>query len=95
MVNPTPLDRNARRIRGMLLAKGLRLTDVAASTGLRYSALKGALRDPYEAGERAIAEALGVKPEKLWPERYDADGVRLARQPLGNFWPRARFRRAA
>lgn len=95
MVNSTPLDRNARRIRGMLLAKGLRLTDVAARFGLRYSALKGALRDPHEAGERAIAEALGISAAKLWPERYDKKGVRLARQPLGNFWPRAKFRRAA
>lgn len=38
------------------------------------SALARALHAPYPRAERIIAEAIGVKPEAIWPSRYDANG---------------------
>lgn len=33
-----------------------------------------AMRRPYPKCERIIADALGVKPERIWPSRYTSDG---------------------
>jgi lambda repressor-like predicted transcriptional regulator len=32
---------------------------------------------PTDPQEKAIAEALGIRQELLFPERFDADGIRL------------------
>lgn len=34
------------------------------------STLKNAVDRPWLKGERIIAEAIGVPPEEIWPERY-------------------------
>lgn len=34
-----------------------------------------AIRSPWPKAERLIAEALGVKPQEIWPSRYNADGT--------------------
>lgn len=38
------------------------------------SALARALHAPYPRAERIIADAVGVKPEAIWPSRYNANG---------------------
>lgn len=38
------------------------------------SALARAFQGPYPKAERIIAKTLGMKPEDIWPSRYDADG---------------------
>ncbi|MBH1874310.1 MULTISPECIES: helix-turn-helix domain-containing protein [unclassified Stenotrophomonas] len=38
------------------------------------NSLNTALRRPYPQAEALIAEALGKKPQAIWPTRYDADG---------------------
>ncbi len=39
--------------------------------GYKYSALSNALERPWPKGERLIAEAIGEKPENIWPSRYE------------------------
>lgn len=39
----------------------------------------------HEAGENAIADALGLKPKDIWPSRFSAKGVRLRPQPPRNY----------
>jgi len=41
---------------------------------LNPGTLKRALSDPYPNGERLIALAIGIKPEEIWPSRYDSEG---------------------
>lgn len=82
-------ERNARRIRALLLEKGLKLTEVADRAGVPRIRVNAALREPMAEGESAIASALGLPPAELWPERYDARGHRLHRQPIANYRGRA------
>lgn len=45
-------------------------------------------RVPWPKGERLVAEAIGVPPQELWPERYGADGLpnrRIGRRPNDGF----------
>lgn len=53
-----------------LLKRGLTLTQVALDADLSSGACRTALVKPFPAGERALAKALEVKVEDLFPERY-------------------------
>ena len=61
-------DRHA--IKAEVHRRGLTLVGIARARGLEPSACKVALRRRNFAGERAIADVLGVEPSVLWPERY-------------------------
>jgi Ner family transcriptional regulator len=49
---------------------GWSLRALSVQSGLSPFTLKSALDRPYLKAERIIAEAIGVAPEEIWPERY-------------------------
>lgn len=51
---------------------GTTLRQLCLNNGYAASTLKAALRVPYPKAERIIADAIGVKPEDIWPSRYDS-----------------------
>ncbi|EDI0417669.1 transcriptional regulator [Salmonella enterica subsp. enterica] len=53
-----------------LKKRGTSLAVVSRNAGLASSTLTNALNRRWPKGERLIAEALGVAPEKIWPSRY-------------------------
>ncbi|MDQ2069345.1 helix-turn-helix domain-containing protein [Natronospira bacteriovora] len=78
-----PQDSRQRRewIKYQLRLRGSSLAQVARDQGVSRDAATLALRKPYPRMERAIADALGLRPEQLWPERYDEAG--RPNRPLG------------
>jgi Ner family transcriptional regulator len=81
MYNPmtlidAPTDPKARRawIIYRLRLKGYTLGSLARELGVARGVPGNALRGPYPRMERAIATALGLQPQQIWPERYDASG---------------------
>lgn len=53
-----------------LKKRGTSLAAVSRNAGLASSTLTNALNRRWPKGERLIADALGVAPEKIWPSRY-------------------------
>lgn len=53
---------------------GWSVSQLSLTHGLSRHTLGKALQFPYPKGERLIANALGVQPQKIWPSRYTADG---------------------
>ncbi|EOG1474725.1 helix-turn-helix domain-containing protein [Vibrio parahaemolyticus] len=53
-----------------LKKRGLSVRQLSREAGLGENTLSNALRSPWPKGERIIAEAIGMKPEDLWPSRY-------------------------
>ena len=53
-----------------LKKRGTNLSALSREAGLASSTLANALRRPWPKGEKLIADALGEKPEKIWPTRY-------------------------
>ncbi|HBI10803.1 helix-turn-helix domain-containing protein [Franconibacter pulveris 1160] len=53
-----------------LKKKGTSLAAESRKAGLASSTLANALTKRWPKGERLIAQALGVKPEEVWPSRY-------------------------
>ena len=59
--------------------KGRSLASVGRDAGVNRGAVYQALRTPYPRMERAIAEAIGIPVQVLFPERYAPDGTRRIR----------------
>ncbi|MBQ4779540.1 transcriptional regulator [Pectobacterium versatile] len=53
-----------------LRKKGTTLAAVSRAAGLVSSTLANALTRHWPKGERLIAEAMGKRPEEIWPSRY-------------------------
>jgi len=77
------------RIRDLLARKEMTLAQIDEKYGLPRGTAGNAVHEPHLAGERAIAAALGRRPEHLWFSRYHADGARKNPQPAENYrWGR-------
>jgi Ner family transcriptional regulator len=61
-------------IKARLLLRGLTLSQIDLAYDLPLGTAGTTLREPNAAGERAIAAALGTRPELLWRRRYHASG---------------------
>lgn len=83
--NRTPTNSRSALIKYELALRNLTLTELERRHGLYKGQCVTALRDPDEAGERVIAAALGQTPQEIWPERFDATGVRYKPQPRANY----------
>ncbi len=82
-----PLDKHARAewILYALHQSGHSIAALSSQHGVKRSSACQCLRIPMPKWERIIADALGVRPEQLWPERYGPDGKpnRKRGRPLG------------
>mgnify|MGYP003633137731 CR=1 FL=1 len=65
-----PMDRHA--IVAEIHRCGSSLRKLAKANGLETSACAVALSRGHRAGERVIADFLGVSPASLWPDRYSS-----------------------
>lgn len=61
-------------VKFQLRARGDSLSQIARDEGLARNTVAMAFLKPYPRMERIIASRLGLRPEKIWPERYDAHG---------------------
>lgn len=50
--------------------RGWSIKRLAEENGLSPSTLRSALEKSYPKSERLIAQAIGVTPEDIWPERH-------------------------
>lgn len=57
-----------------LKLRGKSLAALATECGVARQQAQKAMAIPYPRMEKQIAEALGLAPEELFPERYRADG---------------------
>lgn len=75
---PVDIPSNPRQrrewIKYQLRLRGLSLAALARQERVARTTAKKCLYEPYPKWERKIAKRLGVKPERLWPERYDTGG---------------------
>lgn len=54
--------------------RGYSMGRLALEAGYERKSLNVALRHPWPAAEKIIAEFLGVAPQAIWPSRYGPDG---------------------
>ncbi|MFV0261356.1 MAG: transcriptional regulator [Kluyvera sp.] len=59
------------KVRFELEMRGLSLRALSLEAGYSRDSLKAVLRTPCETYEQVIADALGMKPEDIWPSRWE------------------------
>jgi Ner family transcriptional regulator len=57
-----------------LKKRGHSLAGLSVANGYHPTAAGKALKLPWPAMERIVADALGVTPQTIWPSRYDDEG---------------------
>lgn len=62
-----------------LRLRGSSLSALARAEGVTASALSHVMTKPNRHLEAVIARAIGLTPQQVWPERFDADGERRHR----------------
>jgi Ner family transcriptional regulator len=75
-----PQDWHAEDIKAAIRKTGVTLTSFALAHGLCESAVRQTLRRPWPRVEALIAGHLKLRPQAIWPSRYDARGRPLAGQ---------------
>ncbi len=74
-MTPRPKDWHPEDIKAAVRKTGATLSDLSRAAGLSDGAAKRALDTPWPRVEAIIASRLGVRPQDIWPSRYDADGL--------------------
>lgn len=72
---PTPQDWHKADIIAAVHKSGTSIQGLSFKAGYRRTTLGNALVAPYPKCELIIAEHLGLKPQVIWPSRYNADGT--------------------
>jgi len=75
-------DWHAEDIKAAIRKTGITMADLAKKHGYARTVMSMVLRDPWPAVERIIASHIKVKPEVIWPSRYNPDGS--PRSPASN-----------
>jgi len=82
---PAPQDWHPADVKAALDKAGWSFRQLGLHYGYENgNSLNDVLRKPWPKAERIVAAALGVKPQAIWPSRYDADGTpnrRMGRAP--------------
>ena len=71
-VAPESLDWHRADIIAALKKQGWSIRALAAQANVHPTTLYSALVKAYPKSERVIADALGMRPEQIWPQRYAA-----------------------
>lgn len=71
-VTPESLDWHRADIIAALKKQGWSIRALAAQANVHPTTLYSALVKPYPKSEQVIADALGMRPEQIWPQRYAA-----------------------
>lgn len=82
---------HSEEVKARLRIKFGPITHLARQWGYGRTAISDVLRHPsYSVPlERRIAEALGLHPHDIWPDRYSADGEALPRRRCPRSTPQA------
>lgn len=70
-------DWHREEIKAAVRMKGSTLEELSRADGLPLHACRLAARRPHFWGELAIAKFLGLKPNEIWPSRFDSAGGRI------------------
>jgi len=72
-------------VKAAVRKRGTTLTKLSTDHGYNPDAAGKALKTPWAQLEQIIADFLGVQPNKIWPQRYNAQGIRkTGLSPRGN-----------
>jgi Ner family transcriptional regulator len=76
---PATSDWHPADVLAALKKRGYSLAGLSVAHGYHPTAAGKALKQAWPAVERILADALGQRPQAIWPSRYDLEGNPLPR----------------
>lgn len=87
----TPADWHAADVVAELRKAGTSLSTLSRQHGYHAQSLQTVLRRTWPKGQRLVAARLGLRPQLIWPSRYDAEGrPKRADRPDNRIAPHSR-----
>lgn len=77
-----PTDWHPEDIKAAVRKTGTTMSALSRAAGLSVGAAKRALETPWPRAEAIIASRLELKPQDIWPSRYDHDGSPKKGRPV-------------
>lgn len=77
-----PNDWHPEDIKAAIRKTGTTMSAISRAAGLSDGAAKRALDIPWPRAEAIIAARLGLRPQDIWPSRYDAAGLPIRGRPV-------------
>jgi len=72
-------DWHHEEVKAQIRKRGITMKNLSEIHGYKEDACRRAIKQPWPAVERIIADFLGLKPQAIWPSRYDAAGRPVSR----------------
>jgi Ner family transcriptional regulator len=70
-------------LKNLILATGITLSELSVQNGFSPTAISVALRKRSPFVQQVIADRLGMRPQDIWPSRYDENGSPRRLDPRG------------
>jgi len=71
---PARSDWHPADVLAALKKRGHSLAGLSVANDYHPTAAGKALKQPWPAIERLLAQAIGLTPQEIWPSRYDSEG---------------------
>jgi Ner family transcriptional regulator len=80
-------DMAPEKIKKLIIATGITLSELGIQNGFSHAAVSIALRKRSPFVQEVIARKIGMRPQDVWPSRYDENGSPLRLDPRGRRRP--------
>ena len=77
-------DTSPEHVKQMILSTGITLTALSVKHGFSDAAVSIALRKRSPHVQAVVAKHLKMRPQDIWPSRYDVNGSPIRIDPRGN-----------
>lgn len=82
-------DMSPEEVKSLIIDSGITLTELGIQNGFSGAAVSIALRKRSPYVQDAIARRLNMRPQDIWPSRYDENGSPIRLDPRGRRLGRA------
>lgn len=70
-------------VKKLIIASGITLSELGIQNGFSHAAVSIALRKRSPYVQEVIARQIGIRPQDVWPSRYDENGSPMRLDPRG------------
>lgn len=82
-------DMSPEEVRKLIIASGITLSELGIQNGFSHAAVSITLKKRQPHVQAAIAKQLNMRPQDIWPTRYDDNGSPVRIDPRGRRLARA------
>jgi Ner family transcriptional regulator len=76
-------DMAPEKVKELIIASGITLSELGIQNGFSHAAVSVTLRKRSPYVQEVIGRQIGMRPQDIWPSRYDENGSPMRLDPRG------------